>query len=328
MKSMMKRTVVVALTVSLLITALLLAGCGEATGNRDDGVLTIVCTNFAGYDFARQITKTAEAGSVQIIQLGKPGQDMHSYEPTAADITTISRADLVICLGSAAEPWLDATLAAAMNQNVERVNMTEVCALMAETPTEGMDTGADHDHDHENGECCGLIGGDEHVWLAVENAIAITAAMEKALVRADAARAGLWAAGSAAYTAELSALREDYRALMAGAVRDTILIADRYPFAYLVRELGLTCYAAFPGCSSETSASFATQTFLIEKTEELALPFIFMIDGSDGTVAEVIAKATGASVLTLDSMQVVHDREKTYVGIMRANLEQLKQALT
>ncbi len=305
------------------------SGCGEAHADpRGDGVLTVVTTSFAGYDFARQLTKGAPAGMVDLILLGKTGQDMHSFEPTAADIVTLSKADILIEVGN--ESWLDATLRSSLNEQVVRVNMMTVSDTMSTTPTEGMDTSGAHDHDHDHGNidgACALIGTDEHVWLSTVNAKKIADAVGHALIEVDAPNRDLWETGLAAYAAELDKLTADYAAMRAGAVRNTILIADRYPFAYLVRELDLVCHAAFPGCSSETSASFETQTFLIKQARELALPYIFIIDGSDGRLAGVIAAESGAEVLTLDSIQVVTDKSKTYVGIMRENLGKLKKAL-
>ena len=319
----------VILAVSLLVSTVLMTGCTVENKSSEDGVLTIVATTYAGYDFARQITKTVTDGTVDIILLGKTGQDMHSYEPTAADILTLGRADLLISLGGTSEAWLDATLTSAMNENVRRVAMTEVCETMADAPTEGMDIDH-HDHtghDHTANEGCGLIGSDEHVWLSPTNAILVTRALGDALCAVDPDRANTWTAGTTDYITALTTLKNDFAAMREGAVRDAVLIADRYPFTYLMRELDLTAYAAFPGCSSETSASFETQTFLIEKAKELSLSYIFIIDGSDGKVASVVATESGAGVLTLDSIQVVTDRSKTYIELMRKNLENLKKAL-
>ncbi len=330
-KYVFRKSIVWTLFLLLVMTTGMLSGCKEANPDpRGDGVLTIVSTSYAGYDFARQITRDVPDGQVNLILLGKPGQDMHGFEPTAADIVNLSCADVLICLGGPNEAWLDTTLKSAMNESVLRVAMTEVCETMESTPTEGMETNSLHDHDghdHAAGESCGLIGADEHVWLSPNNAIAIVRAIGQALCEVDAGNQGTWSRATDTYVSELTALLDDYAVMMKTAVRKTILIADRYPFAYLVRDLGLTCYAAFPGCSSETSASFATQVFLIEKTRELSLPYIFIIDGSDGKVAEAVARETGASILTLDSCQVVTDRSQTYVSIMRKNLENLKKAL-
>ena len=296
-----------------------LAACdGAPVDPREDGVLTIVTTSFAGYDFARQLISGAPEGSVDLILLGKAGQDMHDFEPSAADITTIGRADLLVAVGN--ETWLNAAVKSSLNESLVRVDMMTACETLVES-------GHDCDHDHEAGDISSMIVADEHVWLSTENAEHIVAAMGAALVSIDAANATLWETNLATYTAELQELTADFAAMRAGAVRDTLVIADRYPFAYLVHQLDLHCYAAFPGCSSETSASFETQTMLIEKARELDLPYVFVIEGSDGKVASVVAAESGAEILTLDSVQVVTDREKTYIGIMRENLKQLEKAL-
>ncbi len=292
--------------------ASVLVGCAAKVDPRADGVLTIVTTSYAGYDFARQLTKNAPEGAVELILLGKSGQDMHSFEPTAADITAIAHADVLLCVGN--ETWLDGAIRSSMNRTLVRVDMMAVSETVEH----------EHDHEHKDDE---PNGADEHVWLSTENAEHIVAALGEAMIGVDEENSLLWQENLTSYAAELAVLTADYAAMREGAVRDTILIADRYPFAYLVHQLDLTCYAAFPGCSSETSASFETQMFLIEKAKTLALPYIFIIDGSDGKVARVVASESGAEILTLDSIQVVTDREKTYVGIMRKNLEQLQKAL-
>ncbi len=321
-----KKCVTLLVCLTLLLGGIAtLSGCGEPTNptTADNNGTTIVCTNFAGFDLTRGLLKNYQKsggeGSVDLVILGKPGQDMHSFEPSAQDIITLANADVVVCTG--AEGWLDAAMKSSGNTVAHRVSMMEVCDTM-----EGEH---DHSHDHSHGsdDACALIGADEHVWLSVENAIRISQAIEDAICKADADNAYVWKPCGEAYREELTTLWGDYTAMMAAAARDTVVIADRYPFAYLFRDLGLNCVAAFPGCSSETSASFSTQTMLIEKTKELELPYIFIMEGSDGKVAAVVSAETGAEVLTLHSMQVVTDREVTYLEIMKQNLENLKKAL-
>ena len=93
-------------------------------------------------------------------------------------------------------------------------------------------------------------------------------------------------------------------------------------------------YAAFPGCSAETEASFATVSFLAGKVDELSLPAVLTIDGSDRKIAQTIVQNTAAGdaeILTLDSMQSVTDEQiaggVSYLSIMEENLSVLKKAL-
>jgi zinc transport system substrate-binding protein len=242
---------------------------------------------------------------------------MHSFEPTAQDIITLAGADVVICTG--AEGWLDAALASSGNASARVVSMMEACDVYT--------ADHDHDHSHEDGSCA-LIGNDEHVWLSVDYAGRIIRGITDALKQADPENAAAWEASAGQYTAELEALDTEFHDAVKTAVRKQVVVADRHPFVYLFSELGLDCVAAFPGCSSETSASFETQVKLIEFTKTHELPYIFIIEGSDSKVAQVVADETGAEILTLNSLQVVTDYENTtYLSVMRQNLENLKKAL-
>lgn len=319
----MKKMIIIFLCLSAcvgLLTGLTACDGSGQTNPATDGCTTVVCTNFAGLAFARSLldtyTQNGGAGKVELTALGKPGQDMHSYEPTAADIITLSRADVVVCTG--AEEWLDAALSSSGNKSLSRVTMMEVCDTLA----------GGHDHDHNHGDdACTLIGQDEHVWLSLKNAMRITSAIGAAVRAADPHNAEAWQACEEAALGELTALDNEYTAMMATATRKTVVIADRYPFAYLFRDLGITCIAAFPGCSSETSASFETIVQLTDAVKTHELDYIFIIEGSDGKVAEVVASETGATVLTLHSLQVVSDPDTDYLQVMRSNLENLKKAL-
>jgi zinc transport system substrate-binding protein len=300
-----------------------LLGCGEPPKitTADNNGTTIVCTSPAAYALVSPLTRNyLEDGgdSVLTVQvLGKPGQDMHSYETTCQDMTVLANADVVVCPG--AEGWLDAALKASGNTVARVVSMMEACDVYA----------ADHDHSHEHSDgSCALIGNDEHVWLSVEYATRIVLAVTDALKAADSKNAAVWEKHGEEYNAELTALNTEFHDMMKTAAKDTVVVADRHPFVYLFAELGLDCVAAFPGCSAETDASFATQTKLIEAVETNGLSYIFTIEGSDGKIAETVAAETGAQVLTLNSLQVVTDYGSvSYIEIMRGNLENLKKAL-
>ena len=295
----MRRRISILLCACLLVGAVaVFAGCtpGNVTTADNNGT-TIVVTSPAAYALVRPLTQNymEDGGTsvVTVVPLYKPGQDSHSFEPTAKDIISLAGADVVVCTGS--ETWLDSSLKASGNNVARVVSMMEACDVTA--------ADHDHDHDHDHEDACGLINGDEHVWLSVENAIRIVTKITEALA-------------------------SEYRALAETAIRDTVVIADRHPFVYLFHDLGLTCVAAFPGCSSETSASFETQMKLIETVKSEKISYIFVMEGSDAKVAGVVATETGAEILTLNSLQIVSDYElSSYVEIMRGNLESLRKAL-
>ena len=133
---------------------------------------------------------------------------------------------------------------------------------------------------------------------------------------------------------KLKALDTEYCREVENAKHHTLLFGDRFPFRYLTDDYDLSYYAAFSGCSAETEASFRTVIFLAGKLDELGLRAVLKIDGSDGRIAETVArsaKAQDAKILTLDSMQSVTDEEiaggTTYLSLMEENLKTLHAAL-
>ena len=57
--------------------------------------LKIICTNFASYDFVRQIV----GDKAEVTMLLKPGAEAHSYEPSPKDIQAIGKSDLFVYTG-------------------------------------------------------------------------------------------------------------------------------------------------------------------------------------------------------------------------------------
>lgn len=317
----------------LLAVLCLCTGCGNTTRTdpSEDGVLRVVCTTFPGWEFCRAVTgiQADDAGKdgVEVLIISKQGQDLHGYEPSAADIGRIATADVFVYVGGTSDAWVENALKAAGNQSLVTVSMMEVCPVMEEEIPEGADDDHD-DHSDSDSDHGTEVEYDEHIWTSIRNDRLIVQAIADALVQVDPAHEETYRANAAAYDEQLAELDAAYTDTVAGAARHTLLIADRYPFAYLMRDLGLTCYAAFPGCSSETQASFATQVFLVEKVKELGLPCIFMVDNGQGSVAASVSQQTGAEVLRLWSGQTLpEDPDMTYLDMLRENLENLKKAL-
>jgi len=114
----------------------------------------------------------------------------------------------------------------------------------------------------------------------------------------------------------------------------TVLFGDRFPFRYLCDDYDIDYYAAFPGCSAETAASFETVATLSKKLDEKGLDTVFIIENSDDSIARSIisnSDCSGVSIETLNSIQSVTQKDidsgATYLSIMDSNLETLKKVL-
>ena len=175
---------------------------------------------------------------------------------------------------------------------------------------------------------------DEHVWLSLKNAEALVGAISNALQELDPDSKDTYAANADAYVQKLSALDAEYRKAVSAGTYKTVLFGDRFPFRYLADDYGLDYYAAFPGCSAETEASFETVSFLAGKMDALGLPCVLTIEGTQHKIAETIVQNTAQKnqqVLTMDSMQAVTANDAasgvSYLSIMEKNLSVLKKAL-
>ncbi len=332
-KDLFRRAAVLWLAGAVLLTALCgLGGCGtrELSDPASDGILRVVVTSFPAEEFARSVLGNLldEDGSESVVleRLGKAGQDLHAFEPSAADIRKLSGADILICIGNIAETWLDGAVHASGNQSLRILSMTDVCELHEEEELPGLEEEHDHHHGHDHGEGT-QVEYDEHVWTSFGNMERIVSAVRDVLTEAIPAHADTLEANASACLRELDALSADYRATVAAAADPVLVIADRYPFAYLMRELGVVCYAAFPGCSSETQASFSTQVMLTETVRNLHLPAVLYVDFGAASVADAVSRATGVPVRRLWSGQVPSDTGLSYLAMLRENLTVLRAAL-
>lgn len=347
---MLKKNRIVIVMVVLALCSALFTGCGNSnTVSAAADRLSVVCTIFPEYDWAREIIGEL-AGNYDMTMLMDNGTDLHNYQPTAQDIAKIAACDVFVYVGGESDGWVEDALKEATNPDMQVIDLLEVLGtdVKEEELVEGMQEEHDHDHEHEEqheheeGENHEQnheheedeVEYDEHVWLSLKNAKTIVSVMEQAFEKVDSTNANVYQDNAKSYIAKLDALDQEFETAVAGAARKTILFGDRFPFRYLADDYGIDYYAAFVGCSAETEASFDTITFLAGKVDELGLDNIFVIEKSDKKIAQTIVENTHdkyQGILVLNSLQSVTRKDMeagdTYLGIMQENLEELKKAL-
>lgn len=282
--------------------------------------LRIVATTFPAWDWARHIAPDADA-----TLLHRPGADLHGYEPTAADLKAIAGCDLFIHTGGESDAWVPAALAVGGNPGRRVVSL--IAALGDKTKTERLEEGMEAEEEE------GAPAPDEHVWLSLRNAQILVRAVADAIAAADPDAADACRARAERYASSLAALDAEYADAFARAPRRTLLFADRFPFRYLADDYHLECIAAFPGCSSESAASFRTIATLARKVDDLGLTTIFTLEAPSGRLAETVRDATrdrDQRIVALDSMQTLPSgwQDRSCFDIMGDNLRKILQSLT
>lgn len=339
--------------ITLLLIAVLsvcaLSGCGNSKSSESTNgkKLKVVTTIFPEYDWVMQILGD-KADKADVTMLLDKGVDLHSYQPSTADISKISEADVFIYVGGESDEWVKDVLKQAKNKNLKVINLMDVIGDKAkeEEVKEGMQAEDEHDHDkdkdhdekhdqdkehdHDKDE----PEYDEHVWLSLKNAKIFTKKISDVLSEVDKDNAKTYKANYKNYAEKLDELDKKYAEAVSSAKVKTLVFGDRFPFRYLVNDYGLDYYAAFVGCSAESEASFETVTLLAKKIDELGLKHILTIEGKNHKIAKAVIENTknkSQKILTLDSMQSTTSNDvkngATYLGIMEKNLEVLKKAL-
>lgn len=296
----------------LLCLCLMLCGCtAEPEKPHDETKLQIVCTSFPAYDFAREIA----GDRAELTLLIKPGSEVHSYEPTPKDMIRIQESDLFICNGGESEQWAETLITPKLNT----IYMMD-CVDTVEESADGI-------YNAEDGE----PELDEHVWTSPLNAIKISEEICNALCKLDTDNAEAYKTNFAAYKAQLMALDREFRQVIKNSGKHTLVFADRFPMRYFALEYGLDCYAAFPGCSSETEPSAKTVAYLIDRVREDKIPAVLYMEFSNQKMADVICEDTGCRKLPFYSVHSVSaeqfEQGVSYLDLMRINLNSLKEAL-
>ena len=322
----MKKITALIIVFTMIITCF--CACSDTPAQSSDK-LNIVATTFPQYDWVRQILGE-KAEDVELTLLLDDGVDLHSYQPTVTDLVTVSSCDMFIYVGGESDSWVEDALKNATNENMTVINLIELLGeeVLEEETVEGMQS-EEHTHEHEAEE-----ENDEHIWLSLKNAVKICESITQKLCEIDAENKDTYKANANSYIEKLNALHKEYEEAVTTAVYNTIVVADRFPFRYLVDEYNITYYAAFSGCSTETQASFETVIFLSDKLEENKLGAVIITENSDGAVANTVISNTSdknQKVLALNSIQSVTAKDVennvTYLGIMQENLNVLKEAL-
>ncbi|MCR4789564.1 MAG: metal ABC transporter substrate-binding protein [Treponemataceae bacterium] len=345
----------------LCIAALFFTGCTKS-GKSSESEYKIVVTNFACYDFARAIicgvnddltARNLDESDFSLRLLIKPGMELHSFDPSPADIIAIQNSDLFIYIGGESDEWVEKILASSEKKPANILRMLDYVDPLEEEIVEGMEIAHDHHHHghdeaeeedahehegeheefaHEHEEEHEHEGEfDEHIWTSSINARKMIEQIKNQICSLDSENAEIYEANAILYSAQISELSEQIRREVESSETKLIVMGDRFPLRYFAKEYGLEYRAAFSGCSSAVEAKTTTISYLIDFAKENKVAAIFSIEMSNQKLAKTIADACGLPVLELHSCHNVtkkdFDSGVTYAMTMQRNLASLSQGL-
>lgn len=303
---------------------------------KDEG-LTIVATIFPNYDMTREIIATS--GNVSLSMLMPPGADAHTYDLTPEDIKVVKNADIFIYTGDEMEPWVkklrqqlgedNKTIIVDLSKAVDLAKPAEGDALEAHDDDHEGEDAHEHDSAPEEGHQHSV---DPHIWTSLNNAQAMTAAIASAMAEADPDNAQAYQANAQAYMKKLSDLDAEYRDLMSHAKRDTIVVADQFPFFYMARDYDLSVISAFDSCDEHAEPSARRIAQMQDYIIANHIPVIYYTELAEPKIAKKLSDATGAKLVLLNAAHTMSAEDmaagKSYLDIMGENLKALEEGLT
>lgn len=280
--------------------------------------LRVVATTSIMGDVVAQVGGDA----IDLTVLMEPGQDPHSYEPSAQDLTAVAQTDVIFVNG-----WdLEEALAADLENIGEASLVVPISANIVPLAfAEGEEGEAEHTHS----------GADPHVWFSIHNVAQWVDNVAHVLSDLDPANAATYEANTAAYEEALAEL-EAY----AEAQLDTIpaenrfLVTNHDAFGYFAEAYGLTVLGTvIPGISTIAEPSASDLTELIGAMAEHNICTIF----TEATVNDTLAQTVAGELANCDTVQVLKlytgaigpagSGADSYIGMFRANVDAIVAGL-
>ena len=330
----------------ILAGAVLITGCTAKTEKKDKGdntkgKLKIVTTIFPEYDITRAIAKD----KVDLELMIKPGVDVHSFTPTPQDIKTVQNSDIFVYGGTEHDKWVENLTKSIDMKNKKVVKLVDGIQQLEEESVDCMkhehhhddkkEDEHNHDHKHEKEDEHNHKGEekelDPHYWTSPKNAIQMVKTITNALVEKDPDNTEFYKENAENYIKQLEGVDKELHDVVDNAKIKKVVIADRFPFRYLFKDLGLEYRALFSGCSVESTASAGQIKKMVDYVKENKIPVVYHIEMGKGELAETVAKNSGAKVKLLHSIHTVtkedFDNGITYIDLMKQNVEALKEGL-
>lgn len=302
------------LTLVVLIVAIVVAGCAAADdaagGSRGPApapdAIDVVATTTVLADLVQQVG----GSQVDVTSLVPPGGEVHTFDPTPADIARVADAELVFTNGLGLDDWV-ADLARDSGSGAAIVALGEeldgVMYLEGDGPA-------------------GAV--NPHLWMDVGNAIRYVERIGEQLAAVDAAHASVYEAGAASYEERLTALddaaRDQIEAIPAER-RKVVSFHDAFPYfaaAYGLDIVGTVIDA--PG--QDPSAGEIAD--LIDTIRASGATALFGEAQFNPQLARTVAEEAGITVVTdLYTDSLGGRPADTYEGMIRWDVERVVGAL-
>lgn len=297
----------------------------ELTAVQLDGEpLRVVATTSIIGDVVAQVGGAA----INLTVLMGPGQDPHSYEPAARDLTAVAQANVIFVNGWNLEEGL-----------VDDLGNIGGESLVVPISANIMPLAFDDEHDHEGeaeddheGEAADEHdhgSADPHVWFSVPNVEQWVNNVAQVFSALDPANGSVYADNAAAYLVTLKELESYAEAQLATIpAENRFLVTNHDAFGYFAESYDFTVLGTvIPSLSTVAEPSANDLTALVANMAEHHVCTLF----TEATVNDTLAQTVAGELDGCDTVQVVKlytgaigpagSGADSYIGMFRANVD-------
>jgi zinc/manganese transport system substrate-binding protein len=295
---------VLGLLAVLLVSAVLLAGCGSSSGSlaaSGTKLRVVAAENFWGSIAGQLGGDRVQAASI----ITNPDTDPHSYEPTPQDGRTIARAQYVIVNGAGYDAWADKLLAA--NPVSGRVVL-------------------------DVGDLIGKKDGDNpHMWYSPTYVGKVVDRITSDLKTLDSADSSHFDQQRASYLSTGLKRYDDLRAAIHQAYAGVPVGATESIFVYLSDDLGLdlTTPPGYLKAVNEGTDPTAADAATVEQQIDNRQIKVFVFDSQNSTpdVQRLVDRAKAKGIPVVPITETLTPANVTFQDWQSSQLAALQQAL-
>jgi len=344
------------LAVSLLLACLLVftAACGSNNGNTNsnskqqnesapeeaasqDGEsekMKVVTSFYPLYYLASEI------GGVHVdtVNLIPAGVEPHDWTPRSGDLSTASKAKLLLYHGVGLESWMDSFLKGlSSDSSLMAREMSEGITLIAgdedgaaaEEEHDDHDHADEHDHGHAEEGHEHSHDTDPHTWVSPKSLLIMADNVKKALIEADPAHAAQFEQNYEVLNGELAALDERYMTELSAASNKNIVVSHQ-AFGYLARDYGLK-QVSIMGLSADAEPRAQDLLKIAKFVKENGVKYIFFEELISDDLAKTLANEADVDTLVLNPLEGLTPAQQKsgddLMSLLELNLQNLIQAL-
>ena len=287
--------------------SVLLMGCTHAA--KPSAAAQAKVQVVASFDAMAEFARAVGGDKVEVITMTPAGTEPHDFEPKAADMVTLSKAQVFVYNGLGMEAWAEKAVASANNPK-----LTVVKASEGATPIDLTDPAEIKEHGQY----------DPHLWVSLTGAELESRNIAAALSKVDPANASSYAQNLKAFTDELEALRTEYQAKFKAA-KSRSFVTGHAAFAYFCRDFGLE-QNSVEDTFAEGEPTAKAIAELVEYCRKNGIKTIFVEDMVSPAVSKTVASELGGTFETIATIEGPEDG-KTYLDRQKENLAKIYTAL-